>query len=134
MGHIQTIAAMFASARQHRKRSRELCCGLLIALTQGLVFASTARAADAPPPTDPYIPIWVAIIAFVGSVIVVILQLGYNARAARKTENAKAAAEQRQRQSELALKIVDTIAAKTVRLVASPSVWSRSNGLATPGI
>jgi hypothetical protein len=55
-------------------------------------------------------PLWAAVITGTVTMIGLIVQLGHNARMARRLEQKTAETEQRQRQRELALKIVDTIA------------------------
>jgi hypothetical protein len=82
-----------------------LSIGILVA------FAPSVNAATESAASNPSAPIWAAVVTGTASMIGLIVSLIYNGRMARKLQSTTAVAEQKQRQRELALKIVDTIAA-----------------------
>jgi hypothetical protein len=89
--------------------SRAWSCAVrvcLIAITLAFAFAPIVHAAD-PSEKDSSSALWAAVITGAVTMIGLILQLGYNAREARRVEKTTAEQEQKQRQRELALKIAD---------------------------
>jgi hypothetical protein len=89
--------------------SRAWSCAVrvcLIAITLAFAFAPIVHAAD-PSEKDSNSALWAAVITGAVTMIGLILQLGYNAREARRVEKTTAEEEQKQRKRELALKIAD---------------------------
>jgi FHA domain len=80
----------------------------LIAVALAFAFVPIVHAADSSGKGSSS-ALWAAVITGAVTMIGLILQLGYNAREARRVEKTKAEEEQKQRQRELALKIVDLV-------------------------
>jgi hypothetical protein len=99
------------SRRSHWLRRMNTWCVFPISIVIVLAFLSSVDAATPESAgSSSSAPIWPALVTAIATMIGLIMSLIYNGSMARKLQNTTAMAEQKHRQRELALKIVDTIA------------------------